>query len=95
MSCKVTRYQHLFRTTLTPVQFTSKYDFGPKKVSGKKVRSCLCCSSGRESVKFTELKSTSDHQLEPLQDSVTNCSLLTVGISNPLKFTQIHFPLYC
>ena len=92
----VTRYQHLFKTTLTSLQFISKYDFGSKTLSRSKERSYLCWSSGRVSVKFTELKSISDHQLEPSQDSLTNWSLFpTVGISNPLKFAPLHSPLYC
>lgn len=44
----------------------------PKRCQEEKERSYLCWSSGRVSVKFTELKSISDHQLEPSQDSLTN-----------------------
>lgn len=35
-SCMVTRYQHLFKTTLTSLQFIWKYDFGSKTLSRRK-----------------------------------------------------------
>lgn len=89
----VTRYQHLFKTTLTSVQFISKYDIGSKTLSRRKREKLSLLEKWPWISEIYRVKS--DHQLEPSQDSLTNWSMFpAVGISNLLKFALLHSPLY-